>query len=154
MERRVSKLEETFSGERCVFCQQYYWVSVATNKAIGPYSETEYGNEAGLTIARELEALLPKQGGGLHRADDILPRYDLDVEHEGIIEAYRRVEESRLPRESCPCFEAWLQIRSIEARVLRYYPRVAKQLIEDLNEYAASPLKRQLFHFIGECACR
>ncbi len=152
-ERRLSRLEEAFGGESCVWCQQDYWTRTATNKAIGPFSEMAYGNEAGLVFSRELGALLPD-----HDRDSYylyhLPSYDLGVEHEGVIEAYRCVEESRPPREGCPCFEAWIQIRTIEARVLHHYPLVAKQLIEDLNEYAASPLKRELYHFTGECACR
>ena len=153
-ERRVSKLEEAFGEESCLFCQQYYWTRAATNKSIGPYSETEYGNEASLVISRELgAALLPEQNQAPHYLD-YLPRYDLDVEHEGVTEAYRRVQVSRPPREGCPCFEAWLQIQSVEARVLRHYPRVADRLIEGLEEYAASPLEKPLYHFIGGCACR
>ena len=153
-ERRVSKLEEAFGEESCLWCEQYYWVRAATNKAIGPYSETVYGNEAGLVISRELGALLPEQDRDPHYLDH-LPSYDLlGTEHEGVIEAWCRLEESRPPKEGCECFSAWLQIRSIEARVLRHYPRVGDRLIEDLKEYAASPLEKPLYHFIGGCACR
>ena len=149
--RRLSKLEEAFGGESCLWCQQWYWTMTATNKAIGPYSETAYGSEAGLVIARELALLEPD-----HDRDylDHLPRFDFDAEHSGVTEAYRRVEESRPPREACSCFEVWSQIRAIEAQVLRYYPRVADRIIEDLTEYAASPPKKPLYHFTGECACR
>jgi hypothetical protein len=125
----------------------------ATNKAIGPFSETARGNEAGLVVARELALLEPDHDRDLHYLDH-LPRYDFDAEHSGVIEAYLRVEESRPPREACSCFEVWSQIRAIEAQVLRYYPRVADRIIEDLTEYAASPPKKPLYHFTGECACR
>jgi hypothetical protein len=152
--RRFSKLEEAFGGESCLWCQQYYWTRAATNKVIGPFSETAYGNEAGLVVTRELEVLLrPEQDRDPRYLDD-LPRYDFGAEHSGVIEAYRRVEESRPPREACSCFEVWSQIRAIEAQVLRYYPRVADRIIEDLTEYAASPPKKPLYHFTGECACR
>ena len=127
---------------------------MATNKAIGLYSETEYGNEAALVTARELEALLPEQDRDPHYLDH-LPRYDLGAEHEGVIEAWRRVEECRPPREGCECFADWLEIRSIEAKVLYHYPAVADRVIQDLKDYAGSPLKKPLYHlFMGECACR
>jgi hypothetical protein len=153
-ERRISKLEQTFGGEACVFCEQSYWSTIATNKAIGPYSETTHGNEAGLVVSRELEALLPEQDRDPHYLEH-LPTYDLATEHAGVIEVWRRVEESRPPREGCGCFETWLHIRSVEVRVLYHYPKVADALVEALKEYAASPLRRPIYHFPGgTCACR
>ena len=151
---RISKLEGAFGGERCLWCEQYYWSRSASMKAIGPYSETAYGNEAGLVFCRGLEALegsLEQDRSSLY---DHLPSYDLGVEHEGVLEAWQRVEESRPPKAGCECFEEWVQIRGIEAQVLRHYPRVAERLIEDLKEFAASPLEKPLYHFLGECACR
>ena len=157
-QRRISKLEQTFGGGGCVFCSQSYWTLVATNKAIGPYSETTHGNEAGLVVSRELSALLPEQDELRDRDPDHLehlPTYGLVTEHAGVIEAWRRVEEGRPPGEGCGCFEAWLRIRSVEARVLYHYPKVADALVEALKEYAASPLRRPIYHFIGgTCACR
>lgn len=158
--RRLARLEQQSSeGELCRWCEQAYWTMVSTNPAIGLFSKTEYGHEAGLVTVRAYNDLLRAHGYEVPDDNlDYLPVYDLSEEHEGVVEAWRRVEESRPPRPGCECFDRKGAIRSIEARVLYHYPRVAEACIEALDRYAASPFDpRALYHFpIGdkECSCR
>lgn len=155
MDRRLARLEQLSATQPCRWCEQAYWSMVSTNSAIGPYCKTEYGNEAGLVFSRTLSELLRVSEGrdGL----GYLPTYELDREHEGVITAWRRVAESRPPKPGCECFEGWMVTRSVQARILYHYPRVAEALIEALEQHAASPFDtRALHHFGGggkECAC-
>lgn len=159
IDRRLARLEQLSAMQPCRWCEQAYWSMVSTNSAIGPYSKTEYGNEAGLVTVRAYNDLLRASGYEDIRDDhlDHLPTYDLAEEHEGVITAWRCVAESRPPRPGCECFEGWMSTRSIQARVLYHYPRVAEALIEALEQYAASPFDpRALYHFRGggkECTC-
>lgn len=141
----------------CPWCEQSYWMAVSTNRAIGPYCETEYGNEAGLVTVRELNELFRANGEAREHGLGHLPAYDLDEAHEGVIAAWHRVVESRPPKAGCECFKSWLAIRSVEARVLYHYPRVAERMIEALDHYATSSFEtRALYHFGAsnkECAC-
>ncbi len=159
--RRLARLEAHSSAvDPCRWCEQSYWTMVADNPAIGLYSETEYGHEAGLVTRRAYNELLRENGyevpDELHL--DYLPVYDLTgQEHEGIIAAWNLVIESRPPRAGCECIGRWAAMRSVEARVLYHYPRVAERMIEALEHYAASPFEaRALYHFAGDyekCAC-
>lgn len=155
--RRLESLERRSSAMRspCPWCEQSYWTAVSTNRAIGPYSDTEYGNEAGLVILRELSRIFGESEYGGHYPDH-LPAYDLDEQHEGVIAAWDRVVESRPPRAECECFEGWATVGSVEARVLYHYPRVAKAMVEELDRYARSPFEdRALYHWFQNegCAC-
>jgi hypothetical protein len=155
--RRLRRLERELAAieDACAWCEQAYWTLVSTNDAIGPYSKTEYGNEAGLAYSSTLQTLTgraePDYDPRRLRADE------LDWVHKGFIEAWQLVEESRPPRDGCECFETRLVLRDIEARVLAHYPRVAAAAAELLENYAASPPEtRVLYHYggeKGECAC-
>lgn len=157
--RRLARLEQhTSVTQPCRWCEQAYWTMVSTNPAIGPYSETKFGNEVGLVTVRAYNDLRRESGQEVPKDHlDHLPAYDLDHQHEGVIAAWERVVESRPPREGCECFEGWTVWRSIEARVLCHYPRVAEALIEALKHYAASPFEpRVLYHFPlrrEDCTC-
>lgn len=161
--RRLAQLEmQSFAIQPCRWCEQSYWTLVSTNRAIGPYCETEYGKEVGLVTVRELNELFRASGDAReHDLDylDHLPAYDaLAEEHEGVVAAWDRVVESRPPMAGCECFESWTVVRSVEARVLYHYPRVAEAMMEELDQYAASPFEtRALYHYFGagnkECSC-
>lgn len=156
---RLDRLEMRSSdAQPCRWCEQAYWTMVSTNPAIGPYCQTEYGNEVGLVTVRAYHELLREVGHeGSDDHLDHLPTYELEHHHEGVIEAWERVVESRPPREGCECFEGWTVLRSIDARVLYHYPRVAEALVDCLEQYAASPLDpRALYHFPivrEDCVC-
>jgi hypothetical protein len=85
LKRRLKALEASkrSAGKRCVFCEQWYWTLVAPRTAIGPYSETEWGNEAGLAVARA-----PRDA-------------HFEVRHAGVEAAMRDVEQTRPRNPRC-----------------------------------------------------
>ena len=158
LERRLGRLERSLnaSSGRCIWCEQRYWTMVCLNPAIGPYSKTEHGNECGLVFSRALAELCGDVVEDHYPRN--LPTYDLDAgEHEAFLLAYAAVEESRPPRAGCECIEVARAFRSIEARVLHHYPRVAEAAVACLQEYARKPPDpRALYHWPGGsdgCVC-
>ena len=156
LERRLRRLERSLkaSGGECVWCAQSYWTKVCLNPAIGPYSKTEHGGEAGLVFSRALAELCGNVVEDYYPRN--LPTYDLDAgEHEGFLRAYAAVEESRPPRVGCACIEKDRAIRRIEARVLWWFPRVAEAAVAALEDYTRKPRDhRPLFHWpFGDPAC-
>jgi hypothetical protein len=156
--RRLLRLERLSAMQPCRWCEQAYWSMVSTKSAVGPYCKTEYGNEASLVFVRTLSELF-RVGEDRNDPNHLshLPTCELDREHEGVTAAWRRVAQSRPPKPGCECIEEWMFTRSVQARVLYHYPRVAEALIEALERYAASPFNpRALYHFGGggkECVC-
>jgi hypothetical protein len=132
---------------------------VSLNEAVGPYSETEYGNEVGLVYSRALGELSSAgEGDGTREASDHLsdlPVYDLREEHEGVVAAYALVEAARPPAAGCECIKVARAFHSIKARVLYHYPLVAEAAIAALKKYARQPPDaRALYHWpMGNDGC-
>ena len=135
LSHRLAKIEQGMGqiGSRCIHCEQYYWRMVSTNRAEGPYSQTARGNEAGLAMADALKKGLV-----------------FEEVHEGVVEAFAKVERTRPRNPNCAlgCNEWGPWFENVEAGVLLDYPEVAEAFIECLREYAAKPLEERCHYWL------
>src|SRR4051812_37264384 len=113
-----------------------YWRLIPVNDAFGPYSKTPYRNQVGLVVSRVLEEVCT---GETPDYLTHLPSFDLEEEHEGVMQTVSLVLESRHARVGCECVEAWQVLWRLKACILYHYPAGPEATIECLQRYAASP---------------
>lgn len=148
--RRLGLLEQSSVRSPCVWCEQHYWTLVAPGDALGVYAKTREGRQVSRMFVDACRILT-----GRPRGDEVLLP-DLEREHEGVLEAWGRVVESRPPRTGCECFPVHQAELSLKARLLYHYPDVARAYVEALEQYAKESLQRNCLYHWGDlkgCVC-